>query len=109
MCQERFFAPLVYTGYCTAKLIEAWLEKCLLPSVEPGQVIIMDNAPVHNSSKIRELIAQAGCELLFLPTYSPDLNPIEHWWHKIKTAIRKELSNFDFDLDQAVDAAFQYL
>ena len=109
LCQERFFAPLVYTGYCTARLIEAWLEKCLLPEVEPGQVIIMDNAPVHNSSKIRELIAQAGCELLFLPTYSPDLNPIEHWWHKIKTAIRRELSNFDFDLDQAIDVAFQYL
>ncbi len=109
LCQGKFFAPLVYQGYCTARLIETWLENFLLPEVQPGQVIIMDNAPFHNSNKIREIIEKAGCELLFLPTYSPDLNPIEHWWQKIKTAIRKELSNFDFDLDQAVDAVFQDL
>ncbi|NES85350.1 MAG: hypothetical protein F6K10_30245 [Moorea sp. SIO2B7] len=86
--------------------METWLENLLLPEVEPGQVIIMDNAPFHNSSKIRELREKAGCELLFLPTYSPDLNLSSHWWQKIKTAIRKELSNYNFDLDKAVDAAF---
>jgi transposase len=63
------------------------LENFLLPLVRPGQVIIRDNAPFHNSHRIRELIEQAGGELLFLPSYSPDLNPIEHWWHKVKTAI----------------------
>jgi transposase len=109
LCQNLFFAPFVYQGYCTARLIEAWLEKVLLPEVKPGQVIIMDNAPFHNSKKIREIIEQAGCYLLFLPTYSPDLNPIEHWWHKIKTAIRKELPLFNFDIEQAIDAVFQYL
>jgi transposase len=51
-------------------LIEAWLDKFLLPQVQPGQVIVMDNAPFHNSRKIRQLIEKAGCELLFLPTYS---------------------------------------
>jgi transposase len=45
----------------------------------------------------------------FLPSYSPDLNPIEHWWHKIKTAIRKELPSYDFNIHQAADAAFRYL
>ncbi|EDX74134.1 hypothetical protein MC7420_4119 [Coleofasciculus chthonoplastes PCC 7420] len=69
----------------------------------------MDNAPFHNSRKIRELIEKAGCELLFLPTYSPDLNPIEHWWHKVKTAIRKELPKHDFNIHKAADSAFQYL
>lgn len=79
LCNQKFFAPMVYQGYCTAQVIETWLEKFLLPQVTQGQVIVMDNAPFHNSRKIRELIEQAGCKLLFLPTYSPDLNPIEHW------------------------------
>ncbi len=109
MCQQEFFAPFVYQGYCTAKLIEAWLQKFLLPQVQPGQVIVMDNAPFHKSNTIRELIEKSGCELLFLPTYSPDLNPIEHWWYKVKTAIRKELPKHDFQMNQAADAAFQSL
>ena len=124
LCDGKFFAPMVYEGYCTAKVIETWLEKCLLPEVEAGQVIIMDNAPFPNSRKVRELIEKAGCELLFLPTYSPDLNPIDpstsrqlslskfrvkHWWHKVKTAIRKELPKHDFNIHQAADSAFQYL
>ncbi|MCG5059163.1 MAG: transposase [Limnoraphis sp. WC205] len=52
---------------------------------------------------------KAGCELLFLPPYSPDLNLIEHWWQKVKTAIRKELPLYDFNIHKATDAAFQYL
>lgn len=105
----KLIAPMVYQGYCTAQVIESWLEKWLLPQLKSGQVIIMDNAPFHNPRRIRELIEKAGCELLFLPTYSPDLNPIEHWWHKVKTAIRKELPKHEFDVNKAADAAFQYL
>ncbi len=100
---------MVYQGYCTAKVIETWLEKSLLPHIDAPSVIIMDNAPFHNSLKIRQLIEQAGCELLFLPPYSPDLNPIEHWWQKVKTAIRKELPKYEFNIHKATDAAFQYL
>lgn len=106
---EKLLAPMVYQGYCTAKVIAAWLSHFLLPKLRPGQVIIMDNAPFHNSHKIKEIIEEAGCELLFLSSYSPDLNPIEHWWHKIKTAIRKELPKYDFNVHQAADAAFQSL
>ncbi|MFZ1026387.1 MAG: transposase [Limnoraphis robusta] len=109
LCEEKFFAAMVYQGYCTAKVIEVWLEKVLLPQVVAPSVIIMDNAPFHNSRKIRELIEKAGCELLFLPPYSPDLNPIEHWLQKVKTAIRKELPLYDFNIHKAKDAAFQYL
>ena len=69
----------------------------------------MDNAPFHRSTRIRELIEKAGCNLLFLPSYSPDFNPIEHWWHKVKTAIRKELPFYNFNVHEAADAAFQYL
>ena len=109
LCEDNFFAPMVYQGYCTAKLIAAWLEQFLLPQLQPGQVIVRDNAPFHNSRRIRELIELAGCELMYLPTYSPDLNPIEHWWHRVKTAIRKELPLQDFHVQKAADAAFQYL
>lgn len=109
LCGKQFFAPMVYQGYCNSKVIEVWLENVLLPALQPGKVIIMDNASFHNSRRIREIIETAGCELLFLPTYSPDLNPIEHWWHKVKTAIRKELINWDFNIHQAIDAAFEYL
>ena len=69
----------------------------------------MDNAPFHQSIIILQLIEASGCELLFLPTYSADLNPIEHWWHKVKTAIRKELPLHDFNVNVAADAAFQSL
>lgn len=79
LCQNIFLALFVYKEYCTAKLIVTWLEKQLLPQIEPGKIIIMDNAAFHNSGKIREVIEKAGCELLYLPIYSPDLNPIEHW------------------------------
>lgn len=109
LSESKFLAPMVYQGYCTAEVICGWLEKFLLPLVQPGQVIIMDNAPFHNSCKIKELIEKVGCELLFLPPYSPDLNPIENWWNKIKTAIRKELPLYDFDIHQATQAAFQFL
>lgn len=109
LCQQKFFAPMVYKGYCTSKVIEAWLEQNLLPKIGKGKVIVMDNASFHNSKKIRDIIENAGCELLFLPKYSPDLNPIEHWWQKVKNAIKKELRKYDFNLDAAVDAAFQYL
>jgi transposase len=81
----------------------------LLPEVQPGQVIIMDNTPFHRSTRIRELIEKAGCNLLFLPSYSPDLNPIEHWWYKVKTAIRKELQLYNFNVHEAAEAAFRYL
>ena len=109
LCQQNFLAPMVYQGYCTSKVIETWLEQVLLPNVNPGQVIIMDNARFHQGKRIRQLIEEAGCKLIFLPKYSPDLNPIEHWWQKIKNAIKKELRKYDFNLDKAVDAAFQYL
>jgi len=100
---------MVYQGYCTSQVIESWLEKVLLPNLKKGQVIIMGNARFHQWNKVRELIEKAGCELLFLPKYSPELNPIEHWWQKIKNAIKKELPHYDFNLHKARDAVFDYL
>jgi transposase len=107
--QGKLIAPFVYQGTCTARTTETWLEQCLLPNLPPGKVIVMDNAPFHNSAKIREIIENAGCILLYLPTYSPDFNPIEHWWAKVKNAIRKALKIFNFDLNPAIEFAFKNL
>ena len=107
--QNQLVAPFVYRGTCIAKVVEAWLEHSLLPTISPGKVIIMDNAPFHNSKRIRQLVEAAGCRLLFLPPYSPDFNPIEHWWHKVKSAIRSALQSFDHLLDVAVSFAFENL
>jgi len=85
---HTFIAPFVFKGGCTIEIFNAWLEKILLPQLPRGFTLILDNAAFHKSFTTRELIEKAGCQLLYLPTYSPDLNPIEHYWHKIKSALR---------------------
>jgi len=66
-------------------------------------VVVIDNASFQNSLKIKELIDSTGAKLLYLPPYSPDLNPIEHYWHKIKTAIRKLMRDTKMLLDEAME------
>jgi transposase len=69
----------------------------LVPALKPGQVVIIDNATFHKSQEIIDLIKAAGCRVIFLPPYSPDLNPIEHSWAALKKSIRRifyESNNF---------------
>jgi transposase len=90
---QRFIASLVFTGCCDSKIFETYVEHCLVPELKAGQIIIADNASFHKSKKAEELITKAGCILKFLPTYSPDFNPIEHYWFPIKNTIRKQLDH----------------
>ena len=83
-----FIAPFTFQGGCNSDVFNAWLTGVLLPILPKGTTLVMDNAAFHKSAKTRELIEKAGCFLLFLPTYSPDFNPIENWWHKIKSILR---------------------
>jgi transposase len=85
---SKFIAPLTFQGGCNAEVFNAWLEEILLPSISKGSTIIMDNAAFHKSAKTKEIIEAAECFLLFLPTYSPDLNPIEHCWHTVKSRLK---------------------
>jgi transposase len=68
---------LALTGAVDAKMFESYLEQVLLPSLNKGQIVVMDNLPAHKVQSVREMIEGASCELLYLPAHSPDLNPIE--------------------------------
>jgi len=65
------------------------VEHVLAPALKPEMVVVIDNASFHKSKKTIELIEAAGCRIIFLPPYSPDFNPIEHFWAAIKSSIRK--------------------
>ena len=65
------------------------VERILIPSLRPGQTVVLDNLSVHKSAKARQLIETAGCHLVFLPTYSPDFNPIEQAFAKLKQRLRR--------------------
>jgi len=75
--QKKLVAPLHFKGYCDTEIVNSWVENALSPCLKPGQAIIMDNASFHKSTKTKQLIETKGCKLLYLPTYSPDLNSIE--------------------------------
>lgn len=82
-----------------------YLEQVLLPTLEPGKVVIMDNFTIHHNSEVKTLIESKGCTLMYLPTYSPDFNPIEHLFAKIKAFIRKSRPLNLPDLFQALKQA----
>lgn len=102
LCNHTFLAPFMFEGHCNTKLFETYLKHILLPNLSAGMIIIIDNAAFHKAANIRRLIEQAGAQLIYLPPYSPDLNPIEHYWFKIKNSIRKLMRDFTITLDEAM-------
>jgi transposase len=73
----------------TATVLETYVQRVLTPSLRRGQIIVLDNLSAHKSERAKELIEERGCQLLYLPAYSPDFNPIEEAFSKIKSALRK--------------------
>ena len=71
-------SPLTFEGGYNQYLFEKWLEKCLIPQLEKGDVIRIDNASFNKGENIRQIVESAGCEICYLPTYSSDLNNIEN-------------------------------
>ena len=105
-CEHRLMAPFTVEGACNRVVFETWLETCLIPDLQPGQVVIGDNATFHHGGRIAALIEAAGCRLLYLPPYSPDFNRIEKCWAWLKSRIRKHLSQAD-SLRQAVESVLK--
>lgn len=96
------FAPFIFEGYSTRETYAIYLERVLIPVLRPGMVLVIDNASFHKSKHIIDLIQSIGCKILFLPSYSPDLNPIEHHWSALKNKIRAMKQSFGNFLDAAV-------
>ena len=80
---------LAVEGPTTREVFEAYLQRVLAPSLRPGRILVLDNLSVHKGGRVREIVEEAGCELLYLPPYSPDLNPIEQAFSKVKGLLRK--------------------
>jgi transposase len=86
---EGMGPSMAVEGSTTKEVFEAYLEQVLLPELEEGQVLIMDKLPAHKRARVRELIEGRGCQLLYLPSYSPDYNPIEEAFSKVKQILRR--------------------
>ena len=82
-------APLVLDGPMTGEIFRAYVEQMLAPALDPGDVVVMDNLPAHKVAGVQEAIQSAQASLLYLPPYSPDLNPIEQLFSKLKALLRK--------------------
>jgi len=86
---EGIGPSMAVEGATTARVFETYVKRLLAPALRPGQVVVMDNLAAHRPKRVRELIEARGCELIYLPPYSPDLNPIEEAFSKIKHILRK--------------------
>jgi len=86
---DRIDAPCVLDGPINGQSFTAWVEQFLVPTLNPGDVVIMDNLGSHKGAAVRDAIRSVGARLLFLPPYSPDLNPIEQVFAKLKLLLRK--------------------
>src|SRR4029079_2885830 len=100
--QSGMTAPMVLDGAMDGAAFLAYIEQVLTPTLMPGDIVVMDNLPAHKPERVREAIEQAGAELRYLPPYSPDLNPIEMAFSKLKALLKKAAARTLQDLWQAI-------
>jgi transposase len=105
LTEGKPIAPFYFKGYCNTEVVLTWVKEVLIPSLKSGMTVIWDNASFHKNSIFKKLIEKAGCHLLYLPVYSPDLNPIEPWWGVLKARIRR-LRSPEMSLEQSIIAVF---
>ena len=103
---KSLLAPLTYNGAMDSLLFEMWFENCLLPVLPKAAVIVMDNASFHRKNKLVPLAEKSGHRLIFLPPYSPELNPIENFWSWLKRYLRKTLPSTS-SFNDALCSAFK--
>ncbi len=105
MTLEGMGPSLTVEGATTAAVFEAYVEQVLVPSLRAGQIVVMDNLGAHRPKKIREFIEGRGCELVYLPPYSPDYNPIEEAFAKVKNLLRDAAARTKEALVEAIGVA----
>jgi transposase len=104
-----FVAPMLLDGPMNGQCFRAWVEQMLTPVLKPGDLVVMDNLPGHKVAGVRQAIEQCGASLLYLPPYSPDLNPIENGFAKLKAFVRKAAARTIDALElAAADAISQF-
>jgi transposase len=99
--KNRFFAPFVFEGSCNRDVFTIYITEVLAECIHPGMTIVLDNASFHKGGSILEIIKTLGCNVLYLPPYSPDFNPIEHFWASIKYKMKNVLKYTTPDIFQA--------
>ena len=98
-------APMVLDGAMYGAAFRAYVEQVLVPTLSPGDIVVMDNLSAHRSAAVRDAIQSAGAELRFLPPYSPDLNPIEMAFSKFKAFLKRRAARTVTQLDEAIAQA----
>lgn len=101
---QGIIAPFVIDKPMNAEIFRAWLEQCLVPALRPGKIVVMDNLSAHKNEEVREIIEKAQSALQYLPPYSPDLNPIELAFSKLKAHLRKSAERTISDLWNRIGA-----
>jgi transposase len=100
-------ASMIIEGAVNAQAFEAYVEHLLAPSLRAGQIVVLDNLRVHKGARVRELIEARGCELFFLPAYSPDYSPIEETFSKVKAFLRRVGARTREALQEAIGQALE--
>ena len=95
-------AAMLLEGAADGLAFEAFLEHCLVPTLVAGQIVVLDNLSIHKSVRVQAMIEKCGCQLLFLPPYSPDFSPIEQMWSKLKQYLRRCAARTKAALDAAI-------
>ena len=95
-------APCVFDGPINTESFLAWVVQFLVPTLRPGDIVVMDNLSSHKDPAIRQAIRAAGAKLFYLPPYSPDLNPIEQAFAKLKTLLRKQNARSHQQVEEAI-------
>lgn len=106
---DGLVAPMVLDGPMNGDIFRAYVEQVLAPTLKPGDIVLMDNLAAHRVSGVREAIEAAGATRLFLPPYSPDFNPIEQVFSKLKAWLRKAAARTKAALDNAIADAIDAL
>jgi transposase len=109
LTSEGVLAAMRIEGPTNTEVFLTYLDRVLCPALRPGRVVVMDQLNVHKAAAVRQRIETCGCRLVFLPAYSPDFNPIEEAFSKLKTYLRRQKARTRERLGHAIDAGLQRL